>query len=103
MSKYIIRREKGTDFDGEQHILEGMTEIECDGFLLITFDEKDRPDIANTQGVSVDMIKDFLMTRHRIAMKIRAAAISAEADLRAMELMKDAQAETKWLRDLLEE
>lgn len=105
MSAYIIRREKGTDFDGEAHVLDGDAAIECDGFLLITFDKDDEPHTANWQGISTDMLRKFLSMKDSVAMKIRAAAMLAEADIKARAINEKANvlAAEERVRNLLDE
>ena len=105
MSAYIIRREKGTDFDGEAHVLDGDAAIECDGFLLITFNKADEPDAVNWQGISTDMLRKFLNLKNSVAMKIRAAALLAEADIKARAISEKAEmlAVEESVRNLLDE
>lgn len=105
MSKYIIKREKGTDFDGEENVLDGDAAIECDGFLLITFNKDDEPDAVNWQGLSADMLRMFLNLKNSVAMKIRAAALLAEADIKARAISDKAEmlAVEERVRNLLDE
>ena len=105
MSKYIIRREKGTDFDGEENVLDGDAAIECDGFLLITFNKDDKPDAVNWQGISTDMLRKFLSMKDSVAMKIRSAAMMAEAEIKARAINEKANvlAAEERVRTLLDE
>ena len=105
MSKYIIRREKGTDFDGEENVLDGDAAIECDGFLLITFNKNDEPDAVNWQGISTDMLRKFLSMKDSVAMKIRSAAMMAEAEIKARAINEKANvlAAEERVRTLLDE
>ena len=105
MSKYIIKREKGNDFDGEENVLNGDAAIECDGFLLITFDTDDEPYTANWQGISTDMLRKYLSMKDSVAMKIRAAAMMAEAEIKARAINEKANvlAAEERVRNLLDE
>ena len=105
MSKYIIRREKGKDFDEETNVLAGDTAIECDGFLLITFDKNDEPDTVNWQGISTDMLRKYLRMKDSVALKIRAAAMVAEAEINARAISENANvlAAEERVRNLLDE
>lgn len=105
MSKYIIKREKGKDFDEETNVLDGDAAIECDGFLLITFDTDDEPNTVNWQGISTDMLLKFLRMKDSVAMKIRAAAMVAEAEIKARAISDKAKllAVEERVRNMLDE
>ena len=75
------------DFEPESWIKEG---IECDGFLLITFDEDGKPMTEAMAGVSIDKIAQYIATEAngggKVANYLRQAAIIAEAYIKAMKI-----------------
>lgn len=75
------------DFEPESRIKEG---IECDGFLLITFNEDGKPITEAMAGVSIEKIAKYIATQANgggnVANYLRQAAIIAEAYIKAMKI-----------------
>ena len=72
------------DIEPESRIKE---EIECDGFLLITFDEDGDPMTEAMAGVSIEKIARFIANGNgNIENYLRQAAIIAEAYIKAMKI-----------------
>lgn len=75
------------EFEPESRIKEG---IECDGFLLITFNEDGKPITEAMAGVSIEKIALYIATQANgdgnVANYLRQAAIIAEAYIKAMKI-----------------
>lgn len=78
------------DFEPESRIKEG---IECDGFLLITFNEDGKPMTEAMAGISIDTIARYIANNANgngmVANNLRQAAIIAEAFLKAMKIEQE--------------
>ena len=92
MSKYILRIEKGKDFDGEMEEWTPQGEaIESDGYVLISFNGKNVT--TAIQGPSLSDLKDWMQQNDMASTVIRAAAVLAEAELKAQQMYKAARNE----------
>jgi hypothetical protein len=92
MSKYILRIEKGKDFDGEMEKWTPQGEaIESNGYVLISFDGKSVT--TAIQGTSLSDLKDWMRQNDMTSMMIRAAAVLAEAEIKAQQMYKAARNE----------
>lgn len=102
MSKYIMRIEKGPDYNGETDGDGHAEGIECDGYVYITF-KGERATNTAFMNISLDTLRKFLTSEESIAINIRAGAALAEADIKAHNLFRKSEEMEfkKRMRDIL--